>query len=276
MSKTFAYKYERDNGNLEWSRSIRTDHKSWMRVAVSLSRDSPHNFQLEGPDRRRRTYMPKQVHTDFDLAKSAGLAVDRFPETNEEADAAEDVLAKAVSALSLDEREKVTFDLFGLATDRDVAADDPGIIDQKLEELEHALEKVPASEKEAYELAKEFNMGYVTNRSFRLQFLRLLSFDVESSADMIVKHFEVKRELFGSGDVLGRKVRQSDLDPVDIQVLYSGFAQILPSRDAAGRVIHVLSTSMVKNFPKDGWEEKCEVSKQEVRCRWLLATFGSC
>ena len=52
-----------------------------------------------------------------------------------------------------------------------------------------------------------------------------------------------KKELFGSGEILGREIRLSDLSEDDMETLESGFMQVLPTRDAAGRSIFCLTPS---------------------------------
>ncbi len=191
---------------------------------------------------------------DFKLAALVGLPADRFPETNEEARRAEEFLAREIEKLSLDEHEKILFEVHGIAPpDEEV----PSMVEKKLEELDRQLNQ--AKGKGAYDLATGLNPSYVDSRQFRLMFLRCQRFDAHLAAEMIIKHFEEKRRLFGVGEILAREIRQSDLTPDDRVLLESGFAQILPSRDAAGRTILVLCSAGIRDFPEDGWDEKSEV-----------------
>jgi hypothetical protein len=58
--------------------------------------------------------------------------------------------------------------------------------------------------------------------------------------------------LFGDSEILCRDVRQSDLNEQEMKSLNSGFFQILPNRDAAGRaVVFVTPSQKVYSMPED-------------------------
>jgi hypothetical protein len=95
--------------------------------------------------------------------------------------------------------------------------------------------------REAYERAKFLNRSYVENEKFRLMFLRTECFNPKSAAQTIATHFEIKRRIFGDGEVLARDVRQDDLNEEDLSKLNDGFIQVLPQRDAAGRTVICLN-----------------------------------
>ena len=105
----------------------------------------------------------------------------------------------------------------------------------RLDEMDQNVRKI--RRKQAYDRAKYMNEAYVTDRSFWLMFLRADRFDANLSAQRLVRHFEVKQELFGDGEVLGRDIFLSDLNDDDMRALESGFIQLLPSRDSSGRSI---------------------------------------
>lgn len=178
-----------------------------------------------------KTLTPKDSF-DPSLAQSNGLACDRFPETEDEADIAEDILAKELEKLSLDEHEKILFDVHGIARYYD---EDPAKVERCLEDLEKELEEI--KEKQAYLEAKATNSNYVTSQPFRLMFLRSERFDPRAAAESIVYHFSIKKRLFGGGAIQGRNVRMDDLDKETIEALESGFAQVLPKKDATGRTV---------------------------------------
>ena len=106
---------------------------------------------------------------------------------------------------------------------------------------------------------KSLNPSYVTDKDFRLMFLRCEHFIPKAAAKRMVGHFTIKRKLFGCPDiqpsddatktdsntsnddvhVLARPLVMSDLNDDDIALMESGFFQISPRPDAAGRGVVV-------------------------------------
>ncbi len=199
--------------------------------------------------------------------------MERFPfETLQEAQLAEDLISQGLETLSLNKHEKILFEVHGLDPEQD---EEPQFVDRKLQELEKELERINV--KEAYDLAKQQNPSYVDSRNLRLMFLRSRKFNCHEAAESLVQHFHVKRTLFGDGDVLSRDVHQSDLGPKDKLLLETGFLQVMPERDAAGRTILLIVCSNVEKFPKDGWEiesEVCEIIY--VGVAFLTGSFSNC
>jgi hypothetical protein len=181
-----------------------------------------------------------------ELAEKNGLAVDRYPLTEEELQKAEEALAANLEKLSLVEQEKLVFDIHGLAVDNDDDEQDPEKIEETLKAVEEELQKFDADKKSAYEQALYLNPEYVQSNAFRLLFLRCNEYDPSLTADQIVQHFETKRELFGSGDVLGRAVLLSDLSAGSLECLELGFCQTIPSWDAAGRLVVFMAPGYLK------------------------------
>ena len=139
----------------------------------------------------------------IDLAEKAGLPVDRFPSSEDEVERAENVLAQAMGELSVEEHEKIIFDVHGFSKPPEI---DDAIIQSCMASLDKEIAKI--SSKRAYEVARDRNKEYVLDHDFRLMFLRACDFDPIRAATMIVKHFEKKRELF-EDMVLARDIWQS-------------------------------------------------------------------
>jgi len=154
---------------------------------------------------------------DLKLAKEAGLALNRWPESQEEVKRAEELLANELANLSLVDHERVLFDIYGFAAQ---VKEDPQMIDTKLNELQSELDRIES--KDDYNLAHQMNREYVERRSFRLLFLRCEQFDAQAAAKKIVTHFVEKRNLFGGGEVLARDIAQSDLGERETAILRSG------------------------------------------------------
>lgn len=110
---------------------------------------------------------------------------------------------------------------------------------EKLRMMEEELDKI--AEKPAYDLVKSRCPGYVYDKKFRRMFLRSQDFDPAKAAHVMVTHFETKRMVYGDGEILCRDVRQSDLNEVDMEFLRTGALQVIPSRDAAGRMIFCMA-----------------------------------
>lgn len=144
---------------------------------------------------------------------------------------ADALIAKQMTELTRQEREKVYHDLHGISEEIE---ETPPLIKGTLEELDRELKALP--DKDAYEMAKSMNPKYVEDPKFRLRFLRADLFDAKKAALRLTRHFQAKLELFGK-DKLSRDIVQDDLCKEDMNTLYSSFAQILPMRDQAGRVI---------------------------------------
>ncbi|CAB9517657.1 Transfer protein [Seminavis robusta] len=186
--------------------------------------------------------------------QEAGLSLERFPQSSDEADLIDKLLADDLEKLSFEEKERTAFDIHGMAHEYH----DPENIDELLEQLELEIRKIP--DRKAYEKAKYLNEEYVIGREFRLMFLRCDEFDVKASAQRIVTHFEVKREVFGDGPALARKLCMSDLNEDDMTVLKSGAWQLLPVRDVAGRLVMLVSPS-------------CRVESLAVECHLRAIMF---
>ena len=81
---------------------------------------------------------------------SLEFGVHRLPETEEEVDRIEEMLANSFNKLSMVEREKVMFDIHGISQAYDET--DPPNVDELLEQLEDEIEKI--QHKDDYNLAK--------------------------------------------------------------------------------------------------------------------------
>eukprot|EP00934_Nitzschia_sp_Nitz4_P005046 Nitzschia sp. Nitz4//scaffold44_size153857//37896//39738//NITZ4_002707-RA/size153857-augustus-gene-0.16-mRNA-1//-1//CDS//3329552115//5036//frame0 len=192
----------------------------------------------------------KEIMT-MELAKAAGLAIDRLPQTEEEADIAEQALAKDFKTLNIDMHEKILLDVHGIPRSLD-DHNTPEGIKQKLEELEAEIQKLDPADREGINLARGYNAEYVDNPKFRLHFLRAHKFDVQSAALRFANHFKAKLVLFGTGEILGREVTQADLSEADMAELDSGSLQLLPERDAVGRVVLCTNRSSGHNMTDFG------------------------
>ena len=151
---------------------------------------------------------------------------------------AERLLIEEMRKLPFEEQENVMFDVHGILHDIDQA--DPPDVEKRLEEMEMELHKI--RRKKAYERAMYWDEEYVNDRSFRLRFLRCDRYRSQVAAQRIVRHFQVKQEHFGDGPQLARDIKLADLSPLDVVALESGFIQVLPVQDGAGRTVVSIAT----------------------------------
>ena len=159
---------------------------------------------------------------------------DREPTNMEETYA---LLAKEMNKLSMQSREEVLHDIHGVS---DIPKEEPEFVADRLAQLDGALNHILTSRtsnerKSAYQEARGVNPGYVDNEKFRLMFLRSEMFDPNKAARKMLVFFECKRELFP--EKLAQDIRIDDLNADDKRSLESGFFQLLPARDPAGRAI---------------------------------------
>jgi lipase chaperone LimK len=169
-----------------------------------------------------------------------------FPQ--EDADA---LLAKAMAAMSVEEREQSIFDVHGVSG---VVHEEPSFVRAKLEDMEMELSKLTRGNKEAHMQAEAQNKEHVICRKLRLRFLRAESFNARLAAGRMVRFFEEKKKLFGP-DKLTKEIKLRDLDKEDRKFLDRGLFQIVPQRDRAGRRIIIAMPMM-----REAGEETIRVS----------------
>jgi hypothetical protein len=156
-----------------------------------------------------------------------------FPETEEWKgnDIDETILARELNQLSMEERELIYEEIHGVDK---IIEETPEFVSERLAALDQELRKI--SFKPAYEQAKKMSEKYVTDRKFRLMFLRADYFDPNKAATRLVKFMEEKLKMFGP-ETLVRPLYLSDLNEDDRACLKAGALQALPVRDRAGRAI---------------------------------------
>lgn len=143
------------------------------------------------------------------------------------------MLANELNAMSVQERERVYHDIHGVS---EVIKEEPQFIEKSLALLEEEIQKISEREREAYKQALSQNAEYVTDRKFRLKFLRADSFCPKAAAARLVTFLDKKSNLFGI-DKLTKDIQLSDLSASDNRCIEAGICQLLPFRDQAGRGI---------------------------------------
>lgn len=186
--------------------------------------------------------------------KSFPDLVNSLPEQPKKAN---ELIAEALQAMSMEQREQIIRELYGVekvspsvdttshVLTRPVTpneGDDPLFHETKLEEMDRQLEKLKRAngwnlKLAALELAESQNLEYTQSRSFRLKFLKSDRFDAGRAASRFIRYFDWKLKLFGE-ESLTRDITYHDLTKEDQAMLKKGHLQRLPVRDRAGRAIY--------------------------------------
>ena len=164
------------------------------------------------------------------------------------------LVAQDLNSLSMAERERILHDLHGVA---ETTTENPPQIARCLHTLDHELDRITnrstsvapavdngrpetssdgdhATSLAAYNMAKQLSPEYVSNRSFRLMFLRADQFDGEQAAIRIANFFRAKLDLFGPTKLV-KDITLDDLNEDDKAILNSGVLQASDEKDQAGR-----------------------------------------
>jgi hypothetical protein len=154
-------------------------------------------------------------------------------------------LSRTLNQLPIKERDEVLHEIHGVS---EVLDEDPGFVSQNLELLELELQQIP--KKIEYEMALSLSLEYVTNRNFRLKFLRADNYDAKKAAVRMIKFFEWKLDLFGENKLV-REIVLSDFEPHELEAIKSGYIQLLPQRDRAGRSILFTIRSLLPDISSE-------------------------
>ena len=148
---------------------------------------------------------------------------------------------RELRSLSKNERENVWADLSAneKLSKYEINPEEPIFVKECLTKLRQELGShvgINTSQSAAYQKAISQDSLYVLNDKMLLRFLRADCFDTHQACTRILKHYEMKSELFGD-DVLGRDITYQDLSDDDRHVLSLGHFQMLNSPDHAQRNI---------------------------------------
>ena len=181
------------------------------------------NSNLQGQNAAYRQYPPQSSS-----AKVPGM--DRAAPTPNEMDR---IIAKEMTDLSFQEREMAENDVHGIGTDGE---EDPLNLQAGLLHLQRHLETMKQGT--VYEEAERMNGEYVNDRDFRLMFLRADRYNPKEAAERMIRFFDLKKSLFGPSK-LCQDITLDDLNEDDMETLRSGYLQLPPHKDMAGRTILV-------------------------------------
>ncbi|CAJ1956507.1 unnamed protein product [Cylindrotheca closterium] len=166
--------------------------------------------------------------------------------SNTEKEEVDKFLAESMKKLSLEEKEKALEEVRGILPRKDHIDEDSAFMDAIMKRLETHLLLIKRGS--SYERAEQMNKAYVSNRPFRILFLRSNQYDPKPSAEHMIRYFEIKEELFGTHKLV-QEILIEDLDPSDINCLESGAGQLLPHPDRANRRVFLMMPGLRRLCP---------------------------
>eukprot|EP00934_Nitzschia_sp_Nitz4_P003174 Nitzschia sp. Nitz4//scaffold49_size126201//114290//115996//NITZ4_003661-RA/size126201-snap-gene-0.54-mRNA-1//1//CDS//3329553206//3164//frame0 len=152
-----------------------------------------------------------------------------------------DDLAQELNQLSISERQCVLYDLHGIDNEQRIH-ETPELIASTLFELETLFQtERHKGDLGILQLVESHAPARLHDRKFRLLFLRAELFVVKEAFHRMLQYFELTLQLFGELQ-LDRKLTVDDLKPEDREYLKTGWLQVSPFKDRAGRQIIFCST----------------------------------
>lgn len=193
----------------------------------------------------------KENEDDSDECMKKVYFSQEMPPNASDPDNADALIAAQMAVLSVADREKAYMDVHGLPDD--CVHETTELTKESLMKLQDEIDGLP--DKKAYSIAEWLDPQFVHDQNFRLAFLRCTKFDCQKAAVRIIKHFQMKRELFGE-DKLAMEIVQDDLDAEAMEVLYSGASRYLFGLDSGGRTINI-NFNIPKTFTTDAMVSLC-------------------
>jgi len=144
----------------------------------------------------------------------------------------EDLLASEMNKLSVQERSSALDDIHCVGEHQE---ETPEIIEQSLREFDHYVKTIAAANR-IYCVALKQNRSYVEDQLFRLKFLRANMFNARKAVDQMMDFLHQKALYFGESKV-ARDIAPGDMNREVVELMRSGFFQVLKDQDRSGRVI---------------------------------------
>ena len=146
---------------------------------------------------------------------------------------AENIVVREMNTLSFHEQKRATEDIHCVP---DEDEETPKLIEESLSEMEEEIQKKKTY---VYEMAEGQCKEFVTDRDFRLMFLRADFFNVKAATKRFMKFLQQKLMYFGQ-EKLTKDIEWSDLNQEDVDVLESGFWHVQHQPDRSNRPIVVV------------------------------------
>mmetsp|Transcript_17311 Transcript_17311/g.43203 ORF Transcript_17311/g.43203 Transcript_17311/m.43203 type:complete len:567 (-) Transcript_17311:62-1762(-) len=163
------------------------------------------------------------------------------------------ILANELNKLSFRERESINDEIHGINIDRKyieesgVIKENPDLLSKHFRDMQTELDCLRSTESGYGQSAFAFNRSqelfgssgtYLNTTELRIMFLRCERFDCKKASRRLCLFADLMNEVYGDF-ALQRHVRLSDLDDEEVAIVKSGWSQILPGRDRAGRRIYM-------------------------------------
>lgn len=207
----------------------------------ALSRDA-NAFEMNKDHEMSRINGSMEVRTPIFGAQSA--------EINESVDS---ILANELNKLSFRERESINDEIHGIDIDRKYIEESgaieetPELLSKHFRDMETELDWLRSTEGGFGKSAFAFNRSqelfassgtYLNTTELRIMFLRCERFDCKKAARRLCLFADLMSQNFGDF-ALQRPILLSDLSDEEVAIIESGYSQILPGRDRAGRRIYI-------------------------------------
>lgn len=128
-------------------------HKTTSIDQTSIEKLTTNEVNVVDDDGNDQKNGENNIDNKEEMMLSADFGVQRLPETEQELDQVNELLANEFNNLSVEERERVMFDIHGISQACD--DNDPPNVDELLQQLDDEIEQI--KDKEEYNLAKVSN-----------------------------------------------------------------------------------------------------------------------
>lgn len=149
-------------------------------------------------------------------------------------------LARELNSLTVKERQAIEEDIHGVSSE---IHETDELVTRAIAEMKDSLRHMPVSTKRsAWDRAVYLRPSLETDQDHFLLFLRAPQFKPFEAAQLLIKYYEAKQEIWGD-DLLIHRITFHDLSPKEQEIATSGLYRLFPApdhRDNAGRGVAFL------------------------------------
>ena len=145
--------------------------------------------------------------------------------------------AKEMSHLSVKEREQIYEEIHGV--DREFTETEDFLIERRCAFQHQVVTKIADGSSPFVRKAFGRDSAFIMDPKLQNMFLRAEYFSAENAVSRLEQFLQGKVTNFGDQS-LTKPIYLSDLDSDAVAIIHSGFFQLLPSRDSAGRLVAVI------------------------------------